>query len=129
MDSIDARRTRFPARKVIDVVLGALVMGTVGILIGLLMGGGAVTVGTGVGILLGTVVGLLGGRRFLVGILIGTVLGGALAWALAGFDKISVGAGAGAAMGGFLGLQFSMLQDMWTERKRAVRPQSPGRDE
>jgi hypothetical protein len=121
----DARPPRFPARKVFDVALGALVMGTVGVLIGLLMGGGAVTVGTGIGLLLGTVVGLLGGRRFLVGILIGTVLGGALAWALAGFDKISVGAGAGAAMGGFLGLQFSMLQDMWTERKRAARTQTP----
>jgi hypothetical protein len=125
LDSTDARRTRFSARKIIDIVLGAIVMGTVGILIGLLMGGGAVTVGTGLGILLGTVVGLLGGRRFLVGILIGTVLGGALAWALAGFDKISVGAGAGAAMGGFLGLQFSMLQDTWAERKRITRSQNP----
>jgi hypothetical protein len=44
---------------------------------------------------------------------------------LAGADKISVGAGAGAAMGGFLGLQFSMLQDTWAERKRAARSNHP----
>ncbi|HEV8540377.1 MAG TPA: hypothetical protein VGQ60_04370 [Nitrospiraceae bacterium] len=125
MNSTGATGSRFSMRKVADIILGALVMGTVGVLIGLLMGGGAVTVGTGLGILLGTVVGLLGGRRFLIGILIGAVLGGALAWVLAGADKISVGAGAGAAMGGFLGLQFSMLQDTWAERKQAARSQHP----
>ena len=105
-------------RKVIDITLGAAVMGTVGALIGFLIGHHAVPVGTAVGILLGTAVGMFGGRRFLVSILIGTALGGALAWLLAGFDKISYGAGAGAAMGGFLGVQVSMLLDMRAERKR-----------
>ncbi len=105
-------------RKAIDITLGAAVMGTVGALIGFLIGHHAVPVGTAVGILLGTAVGMFGGRRFLVSILIGTTLGGALAWLLAGFDKISYGAGAGAAMGGFLGVQVSMLLDMRTERKR-----------
>ncbi len=105
-------------RKAIDITLGAAVMGTVGALIGFLIGHHAVPVGTAVGILLGTAVGIFGGRRFLVSILIGTTLGGALAWLLAGFDKISYGAGAGAAMGGFLGVQVSMLLDMRTERKR-----------
>jgi hypothetical protein len=102
------------------MLLGAVVMGTVGTLIGLLMGGGAIPVGVGVGVALGTVVGMLGGRRFLISILVGTVLGGALAWVVAGPERISVGAGAGAAMGGFLGVQFSMLLDMWAERKRAA---------
>ncbi len=105
-------------RKAIDITLGAAVMGTVGALIGFLIGHHAVPVGTAVGILLGTAVGMFGGRRFLVSILIGSTLGGALAWLLAGFDKISYGAGAGAAMGGFLGVQVSMLLDMRTERKR-----------
>jgi uncharacterized membrane protein YedE/YeeE len=86
------------------------------------MGGGALPVGAAVGVLLGTVVGLFGGRRFLISILIGTVLGGVLAWLLAGPDKVSVGAGAGAAMGGFLGVQFSMLSDLWAERRRAATP-------
>lgn len=94
-------------------------MGTVGALIGQTMGDISVPGAAGIGIALGAVVGLLGGRRFLVSILVGTILGGALAWLLAGEDRISVGAGAGAAMGGFLGVQISTLLDTWAERKRA----------
>jgi len=111
---------------IIDVAFGAVVMGTVGTLLGLLMGGGVLPVAAGVGVVMGTVVGLFGGRRFLFSILIGTVVGGALAWALAGFDKISVGAGAGAAVGGFLGVQLSTVLDMRAERKRrAAREGTP----
>ncbi|MFM8552699.1 MAG: hypothetical protein ACKOCD_10415 [Nitrospiraceae bacterium] len=109
-----------PSRKIIDMLLGALVMGTVGTLLGLLMGGGVLPIAIGLGLVMGLVVGLFGGRRFLVSILIGTIMGGLLAWLLAGAEKISVGAGAGAAMGGFLGVQYSMLMDMWAERKRAA---------
>ena len=119
----NAAQSRFSTRKILDLVLGAIVMGTVGTLIGLLMGNQAIPAAAGVGVALGVVVGILGGRRFLVSILIGTVTGAALAWALAGVEKISFGAGAGAAMGGFLGVQFSMLLDLWAERKRAGRPQ------
>jgi hypothetical protein len=108
------------SHKIIDMLLGVLVMGTVGTLLGLLMGGGALPVAAGLGVCMGIVVGLFGGRRFLFSILIGTVLGGALAWVLAGREKMFVGAGAGAAMGGFLGVQFSMLMDVWMERKRAA---------
>ncbi len=110
------------AFKILDMGLGALIMGAVGTMIGLLVGGQALPVTAGSGVVLGTVVGMLGGRRFLISILIGSIVGGALAWGLAGADKISVGAGAGAAMGGFLGVQFSMLLDMWAERKRATLP-------
>lgn len=74
----------------------------------------------GAGLVLGAVVGFLGGRPFLVSILIGTLLGGALAWLVAGFEKMSVGAGAGAAMGGFLGVQISMLLDMRAARKAST---------
>lgn len=108
------------SRKILDMFFGALVMGTVGTLLGLLMGGGVLPIALGIGLVMGTVVGLFGGRRFLVSILIGTLLGGILAWLLAGAEKISVGAGAGAAMGGFLGVQYSMLMDMWAERKRTA---------
>ncbi|MBI5411099.1 MAG: hypothetical protein HZA21_03810 [Nitrospirae bacterium] len=114
------------SRKIIDMLLGALVMGTVGTLLGLLMGDGVLPLAVGIGLVMGTVVGLFGGRRFLISILIGTILGGILAWLLAGAEKISVGAGAGAAMGGFLGVQYSMLMDMWAERKQvAVQTQTP----
>jgi hypothetical protein len=70
--------------------------------------------------MLGAVVGSLGGRRFLVSILVGTVLGGLLAWLVAGFEKILFGAGAGAAMGGFLGVQISMLLDVRAARRAAA---------
>jgi len=106
-----------PARKFVDIVFGVVVMGTVGTLIGLIMGSEFMPLAIGIGLVMGGVVGFLGGRRFLISILVGTVLGGALAWLLAGPDRISYGAGAGAAMGGFLGVQVSMLLDMRAARK------------
>ena len=104
-------------RTLVDIAFGILVMGTVGTLIGLIMGSEFMPLAIGVGLVMGGVVGFLGGRRFLVSILVGTVFGGALAWLLAGPDRISYGAGAGAAMGGFLGVQVSMLLDMRAARK------------
>ncbi len=103
--------------KVPDILFGVAVMGTVGTLIGVIMGGGILPVASGAGLLLGGVIGLMGGRRFLASILVGTVLGGLLAWFIAGPERISVGAGAGAAMGGFLGVQISMLLDMRAAKK------------
>ncbi len=106
--------------KVFDIALGIGVMGTVGTLIGLTMGGGLMPVAIAVGLGLGVVIGFLGGRRFLVSILVGTVLGGVLAWLMAGAERIWVGAGAGAAMGGFLGVQISMLLDVRAAKKAAA---------
>ncbi|MDH5640825.1 MAG: hypothetical protein OEY28_05990 [Nitrospira sp.] len=116
---------RMPLAKVLDIVLGVAVMGTVGVLIGFVMGGGLLPVAVVVGLALGGVIGFLGGRRFLVSIMIGTVLGGALAWVLAGLDRVWVGAGAGAAMGGFLGVQISMLLDVRAARKAASEQAGP----
>jgi hypothetical protein len=106
--------------KLVDMLLGGVVMGTVGALIGMLMGHHMIVVAGAVGMAMGTVIGIFGGRRFLVSIVLGTVVGGALAWLVAGIDKISLGAGAGAAMGGFLGVQFSMLLDLWADHKRTA---------
>ncbi len=103
--------------KVFDIALGLVVMGTVGMLIGQTMGGGLMPLALTIGVVLGGVIGVLGGRRFLISILVGTVLGGLLAWLMAGADRIWVGAGAGAAMGGFLGVQISMLLDVRAARK------------
>jgi|ERR1041384_7839227 hypothetical protein len=106
-----------PFHKWFDIVFGLAVMGTVGVLIGVIMGGGLMPVAIVLGLAMGGVIGYLGGRRFLISILIGSVLGGALAWLVAGSDRISVGAGAGAAMGGFLGVQISMLLDVRAARR------------
>lgn len=121
----DARAMLLSMRRVTDMVFGAMVMGTVGTMIGLLTGGGILPVAVAIGIALGVGVGIFGGRRFLISILVGTVLGGTLAWALAGPERISFGAGAGAAMGGFLGVQLSMLLDLWAERKRQAALKDP----
>ena len=119
------RASSMPIQKVFDIVFGLAVMGTVGTLIGYIMGGGLMPVAIGVGLALGGVIGFLGGRRFLVSILVGTLLGGALAWLVAGIDRIWVGAGAGAAMGGFLGVQISMLLDMRAARKASHEQAEP----
>ena len=112
-------------RKWLDIAFGLAVMGTVGTLIGLVMGGGLMPVAIVVGLAMGGVIGYLGGRRFLISILIGSLLGGALAWLVAGVERISVGAGAGAAMGGFLGVQISMLLDVRAARKASSEPVDP----
>ena len=50
----------------------------------------------------------------------GLLMGGLLAWLVAGFEKITFGAGAGAAMGGFLGVQISMLLDVRAARRASA---------
>jgi hypothetical protein len=114
-----------PLHKWLDIAFGLAVMGTVGALIGLIMGGGLLPVAVAIGLAMGGVIGYLGGRRFLVSILIGSFLGGALAWLVAGVERISVGAGAGAAMGGFLGIQISMLLDVRAARRASAEPANP----
>ena len=109
-----------PIQRVIDILFGIAVMGTVGTLIGVIMGGGIMPLASGIGLTLGGVIGFMGGRRFLASILVGTLLGGALAWLIAGPERVSVGAGAGAAMGGFLGVQISMLLDMRAAKKKTA---------
>jgi len=109
-----------PVQKWFDILFGLAVMGTVGVLIGIIMGGGLMPIAIAVGLAMGGVIGFLGGRRFLISILIGALLGGGLAWLVAGKERIWVGAGSGAAMGGFLGVQISMLLDIRAARKSSV---------
>lgn len=109
-----------PASKIIDILLGAIVLGTVGVLTGLSMGGGFLPPALLIGLCLGAGVGYFGGRRFFLSIFIGTVAGGMLAWSLSGVDAVTVGASSGAAMGGFLGVWISMLLDLFQQRKESV---------
>ncbi|HEY9460061.1 MAG TPA: hypothetical protein VIR04_04610, partial [Paralcaligenes sp.] len=62
-------KSRPSTRVLFDVVFGVMVMGTVGALIGTILGGSSVPFASGFGLVLGAVVGFLGGRRFLVSIL------------------------------------------------------------
>lgn len=114
-----------PVQKWFDIVFGLAVMGTVGVLIGTITGGGLMPIAIAVGLAMGGVIGFLGGRRFLISILVGAFLGGGLAWLVAGTERIWVGAGAGAAMGGFLGVQISMLLDVRAARKSLSAPTDP----
>jgi len=108
------------ASKIFDVIFGAVVLGTVGLLTGLSMGVGFLPAALIVGLCLGGGVGFFGGRRFFLSIFVCTILGGLLAWNLGGVDTISVGASSGAAMGGFLGIWISMLLDLLQQRKESV---------
>lgn len=114
---MNQRVREMPMGTILDILLGMAVMGTVGTLIGMVMGWGALPLAVLVGLLLGGVVGFLGGRRFLVSIMAGTLLGGVLAWLVTDVERVWVGAGAGAAMGGFLGVQVSMLLDFRAAKK------------
>ena len=118
MDATQAET--MPLQRWFDIAFGLAVMGTVGTLIGIIMGGGLMPVAIIAGLAMGGVIGFLGGRRFLISILVGALLGGGLAWMVAGTERIWVGAGSGAAMGGFLGVQISMLLDIRAARKSSV---------
>ena len=54
-----------PIQKWFDIVFGLAVMGTVGALIGIIMGGGLMPIAIALGLAMGGVIGFLGGRRFL----------------------------------------------------------------
>jgi len=108
------------ASKIFDVMFGAVVLGTVGVLIGLSMGVGFLPAAILIGMCLGAGVGFFGGRQFFLSIFVGTILGGLLAWGLGGVDVITIGASSGAAMGGFMGVWISMLLDLLRQRKQSL---------
>jgi hypothetical protein len=108
------------ASKIFDVMFGAVVLGTVGVLIGLSMGVGFLPAGILIGMCLGAGVGFFGGRQFFLSIFVGTIFGGLLAWGLGGVDVITLGASSGAAMGGFMGVWISMLLDLLQQRKQSL---------
>ena len=108
------------ASKIFDVILGAAVLGAVGVLVGLSMGIGFLPAALLLGMCLGAGVGFFGGRRFFLSIFVCTIVGGLLAWSLGGVDTITVGASSGAAMGGFLGVWISMLLDLLQQRNQSA---------
>src|SRR2546425_11488034 len=100
-------------RITVDMVLGATVFGVVGAAIGYYWGTTAsLVIASAVGVAFGFLIGLLGGRRFFVSIVCGALLGGGLAWFIAGMGAVPLGAASGGAMGGFLGVQLGMLMEL-----------------
>jgi len=107
-------------RITLDMVLGATVFGVVGAAIGYYFGTSAsLVIASAVGVAFGSLIGLLGGRRFFISIVCGALLGGGLAWLIAGMGAVPLGAASGGAMGGFLGVQLGMLLELRRQSKES----------
>jgi len=116
-------------RVTFDMLLGAGVFGVVGAAIGYYWGTTAsMAIATAVGLMFGFLIGLLGGRRFFISIVCGALLGGGVAWLVAGTAAVPLGAASGGAMGGFLGVQLGMLLELWRQRQKASAEASPALD-
>lgn len=112
-------------RITVDMVLGATVFGVVGAAIGYYWGTTAsLVIASAVGVAFGFLIGLLGGRRFFVSIVCGALLGGGLAWFIAGTGAVPLGAASGGAVGGFLGVQLGMLVEL-RQQSKALREHAP----
>ena len=119
-------RPDHPGRVSLDMVFGSIVFGIVGLAIGYYMDTRASIVVAGlIGMLLGLFIGILGGRRFFISIVCGAILVAALFGLVSGRDAVPLGAGVGGAMGGFVGVQLSMLLDLWRQRKSGTPNQPP----
>jgi len=117
-----------PGRVTVDMALGAVVFGIVGATIGYSLNiGVSLIMPLGVGVVLGSIIGRFGARRFFLSIVCGAVVGGGLAWLVSGSSMVVLGAGSGGAIGGFLGVQMDMLLDLWRQSRQApsTEPASP----
>ncbi len=93
-----------------DVIFGIVLMGTTGLLIGYFLNSPVLMMIAGVlGILIGSLVGWLGGRRFLVIICFGVAGGGF--WGSQSGDKdiLIMAAGSGGAIAGFIAAQMELF--------------------
>ncbi|MFQ5597754.1 MAG: hypothetical protein ACE5GK_06850 [Nitrospiria bacterium] len=90
---------------------GMIVTGITGGVVGSFMGSVVWIFGMALlGAIIGNIVWRLGGQHFFLFIVIGILLGSGLAIYLGGIDAALLGAGAGGAMGGFIGVNIKMLQ-------------------
>jgi len=124
-----ARSREEHGRVTVDMVFGATVFGVVGAAIGYYWGTTAsLIIASAVGVAFGFLIGLLGGRRFFVSIVCGALLGGGLAWFIAGMGAVPLGAASGGAIGGFLGVQLGMLMEL-RKQSRESRANEPSPSE
>jgi hypothetical protein len=123
---VEARLKNVREFVTLDMLIGAVVFGTVGAAIGYYLGSGfTIGVASAIGVVFGFLIGILGGRRFFISIVCGALAGGGLAGFVAGSGTVPLGAASGGAMGGFLGVQMGMLLELWRESKQSQTPESP----
>ena len=93
-----------------DIPFGALLMGTTGVLIGLVVDSAMAMIFVGIlGALIGGLVGWAGGRVFLIIICFGVLIGAFLGYRTGDRDILIISAGTGGAIAGFMGAQVSLF--------------------
>ena len=93
-----------------DIPFGTLLMGTTGVLIGLVVDSAMAMIVVGVlGAFIGGLVGWAGGRVFLFIICFGVLIGAFLGYRTGDQDILIIAAGTGGAIAGFMGAQVSLF--------------------
>lgn len=93
-----------------DMIFGMVLMGSTGLLIGLILKSPIIMSFAGVfGLIIGWFIGWLGGRRYLLIVCLGVLLGTALGYPTGDRDIIIMAAGSGAAIAGFFGAQMEQF--------------------
>ncbi|MEE9239611.1 MAG: hypothetical protein V3U53_00295 [bacterium] len=93
-----------------DIVFGALLLGVTGVLIGLVIHSGLAMAVAGVlGVIIGSLVGWIGGRWFLLTICFGALAGAVIGYRTGDRDILIIAAGSGAAISGFVGAQVELF--------------------
>ena len=89
-----------------EIYLGMGLIGTTGVLIGLVMDSPLLMAIAGfLGTMIGGFVGWLGGRRFMIIICLGVLIGAYLGYRTGDHDILIIAAGTGGAIAGFMGAQ------------------------
>ena len=93
-----------------DIPFGAFLMGTTGVLIGLVVDSAMAMIVVGVlGAFIGGLVGWAGGRVFLFIICFGVLIGAFLGYRAGDQDILIIASGTGGAIAGFIGAQVSLF--------------------
>ena len=93
-----------------EIYLGMVLIGTTGLLIGLVMASPLLMIiASFLGIVVGGFVGWLGGRRYMLIICLGVFIGGYLGYRTGDRDILIIASGTGGAIAGFLGAQIELF--------------------
>jgi hypothetical protein len=92
-----------------DIPFGALLMGTTGVLIGLVVDSAMAMIVGILGAFIGGLVGWAGGRIFLIIICFGVLMGAFLGYRTGDRDILIIASGTGGAIAGFIGAQVSLF--------------------